>query len=43
MDNKDIISRIKEKAYENVNRKLEEERKKTEDKINNESADVEKC
>ena len=43
MNNKDIISRIKEKAYENVNRKLEEERKKTEDKINNELADVEKC
>ena len=39
MNNKDIISRIKEKAYENVNRKLEEERKKTEDKINNELAD----
>ena len=43
MNNKDIISRIKEKAYENVNRKLEEERKKTEDKINNELADAEKC
>ena len=43
MNNKDIISRIKEKAYENVNRKLEEERKKTEDKINNELVDVEKC
>lgn len=43
MDNKDIISKIKEKAYENVNRKLEEERKKTENKINNELADVEKC
>lgn len=43
MNNKDIISKIKEKAYENVNRKLEEERKKTEDKINNELVDVEKC
>ena len=43
MDNKDIVSKIKEKAYENVNRKVGEERKRTEDKINNELADVEKC
>ena len=43
MDNKDIISKIKEKAYDNVNKKLEEERKRTEDKINNELSDVEKC
>lgn len=43
MDNKDIISKIKEKAYDNVNKKLEEERKRTEDRINNELADVEKC
>lgn len=43
MDNKDIISKIKEKAYDNVNKKLEEERKRTEDRINHELADVEKC
>lgn len=43
VSNKEIIEKIKAKAYENVNRKLEEERKKTEDKINNELADVEKC
>lgn len=39
--NKEIISRIKEKVYENVNKKLEEERKKTERKINNELEVVE--
>lgn len=43
MDNKDIISKIKEKAYDNVNKKLEEERKRTEYRINHELADVEKC
>lgn len=43
MENKDIISKIKELAYENVNKKLEEERKRTEDRINNELADVGKA
>lgn len=43
MKNKDIISKIKEKAYENVNKKLEEERKRTEEKINNELNVVERC
>ena len=38
-----IISKIKEKAYENVNKKLEEERKKVEDKTNFELKDVERC
>ena len=38
-----IIAKIKESAYENVNKKLEEERKKVEDKINNELIDVERC
>lgn len=38
-----IVAKIKESAYENVNKKLEEERKKIEDKINNELKDVEKC
>lgn len=38
-----IIAKIKESAYENVNKKLEEERKKVEDKINNELKDVERC
>lgn len=39
--NKEIISKIKEKAYENVNKKLEEERKETERKINDEIEVVE--
>ena len=39
--NKEIISKIKEKAYENVNKKLEEERKETERKINSELEIVE--
>lgn len=38
-----IITKIKESAYANVNKKLEEERKKVEDRINNELKDVEKC
>lgn len=38
-----IISKIKAVAYDNVNKKLEEERRKNEDKINNELNDVEKC
>lgn len=43
MENKDIIAKIKEQAYENVNRKIEEERKKTENKIDKELDDVNKC
>lgn len=43
MSDKDIIAKIKASAYENVNKKLEEERKKTEDKINNELTQVERC
>lgn len=38
-----IIAKIKEAAYENVNHKLEEERKRVENKINNELVDVERC
>lgn len=38
---KDIISKIKEKAYDNVNKKLEEEKQKTEEKINSELDRVE--
>ena len=38
-----IIAKIKEAAYDNVNKKLEEERKKIEDKINHELEDVERC
>lgn len=38
-----IIAKIKESAYENVNKKLEEERKKIESKVNNELKDVERC
>lgn len=38
-----IIAKIKENAYENVNKKLEEERKKVEAKINNELEYVERC
>ena len=38
-----IIAKIKEAAYENVNRKLEEERKIVENKISNELVDAEKC
>lgn len=41
MNNKDIISKIKEKAYENVNKKIEEEKKATERKINSEIDRVE--
>lgn len=36
MNKSDIISKIKEQAYENVNKKLEEEKKATEAKINEE-------
>lgn len=36
MKKEDIISKIKETAYENVNKKVEEERKRTEEKINKE-------
>lgn len=43
MECKDIISRIKEKAYENVNKKIEEEREATESKIKNELKTVERC
>lgn len=43
MENKDIISKIKEKAYENVNKKIEEQRKKTENKIKYELEVVSKC
>lgn len=44
MDDRDvIIAKIKESAYENVNKKLEEERKKIENKVNNELKDVERC
>lgn len=39
----EIVAKIKEAAYENVNKKLEEERKKTENKINNELTQVERC
>lgn len=39
--NKEIISKIKEIAYENVNKKIEEERKETERKINSELEIVE--
>ena len=42
-DKEKIIAKIKENAYENVNKKLEEERKKVEDKINNELEYVERC
>ena len=38
-----IIAKIKEAAYENVNHKLEEERKRVENKINHELVDVERC
>lgn len=43
MEDKDIISKIKEMAYENVNKKIEEERKLTEEKINNELKMVSRC
>ena len=43
MENKDIISKIKEKAYENVNKKIEEQRKEIENKIKNELDLVSKC
>lgn len=43
MECKDIISRIKEKAYENVNKKIEEEREATESKIKNELKTIERC
>lgn len=39
--NKEIISKIKEIAYENVNKKIEEEKKETERKINSELEIVE--
>lgn len=38
-----IIAKIKEAAYNNVNKKLEAERKVVENKINNELTDVERC
>lgn len=38
-----IIAKIKEAACENVNHKLEEERKRVENKINHELVDVERC
>lgn len=41
MQKEDIISKIKETAYENVNKKVEEERKRTEEKINKELTVVE--
>lgn len=41
MKREDIISKIKEQAYENVNQKLAEEQKKTEEKINKEIEIVE--
>ena len=43
MENKDIISKIKEKAYENVNKKIEQQRKETENKIKYELEVVSKC
>lgn len=43
MEDKDIVSKIKEMAYENVNKKIEEERKLTEEKINNELQLVSRC
>lgn len=43
MEAKDVISKIKEKAYENVNKKIEEERKITETKIQNELETVQRC
>lgn len=44
MSDKDkIIAKIKESAYENVNKKMEEERKRVERVINNEVNDVERC
>lgn len=38
-----IIAKIKESAYDKVNKKIEEERKRIENKINNELKDVERC
>ena len=43
MQGKDVISKIKEKAYENVNKKIEEERERTENKIKNELETVKRC
>lgn len=43
MEGKDVISKIKEKAYENVSKKLEEERERTENKIKNELETVKTC
>lgn len=43
MNNQYIISKIKEQAYENVNKKIEEERKRTENKISYELEHVSKC
>lgn len=40
MENKDVVSKIKELAYENVNKKLEEERKLTEERIKKDLYDV---
>lgn len=41
MNKEDIILKIKEQAYDNVNRKFEEEKKTIEEKINNELEVVE--
>ena len=38
-----IIAKIKEAAYENVNKKLEEERRLVENRISNELTEVERC
>lgn len=43
MENKEIISKIKELAYENVNKKLEQERLETERKISQDLENVSKC
>lgn len=43
MESKDIIAKIKEQAYENVNKKLQEEREKTETKIKGELDVVKRC
>ena len=39
--NSKIIEKIKAKAYENINKKIEEEKKETEEKINSEIEKVE--
>jgi hypothetical protein len=42
MEKKEIVDKIKSLAYENVNKKIEEEKKKTENKLNEEIDQVEK-